>query len=70
MYFYGDLLGAIALCAIALAASQCPTSSDFVPWRFLDAGQLSLPNVSSLPVVHKPAQKRPFTQVPILTVRQ
>jgi hypothetical protein len=28
---------------------QCPTSRDFVPWRFLDAGQLSLPSVSSLP---------------------
>jgi hypothetical protein len=27
----------------------CPTSRNFVPWRFLDAGQLSLPSVSSLP---------------------
>jgi hypothetical protein len=27
----------------------CHTSRDFVPWRFLDAGQLSLPSVSSLP---------------------
>ena len=26
---------------IALAASQCPTSRDFVPWRFLDAGRRS-----------------------------
>jgi hypothetical protein len=25
------------------------TSRDFVPWRFLDAGQLSLRTVSSLP---------------------
>jgi hypothetical protein len=25
----------------ALAASQCPTARDFVPWRFLDASQLS-----------------------------
>src|SRR6266576_6923242 len=24
-----------------LAASQCPTSRDFVPWRFLDAGRHS-----------------------------
>jgi hypothetical protein len=32
-----------------------------VPWRFLEAGQLTLPNVSSLPASknqHKPAQKR------------
>jgi hypothetical protein len=35
--------------SIALAASECPTSRDCVPWRFLDAGQLSLPSVSSLP---------------------
>jgi hypothetical protein len=34
---------------IALAASQCPTSRDFVPWRFLDAGELSVRTVSSLP---------------------
>ena len=27
----------------------CHTSRDFVHWRFLDAGQLSLPSVSSLP---------------------
>ena len=26
---------------IALAASQCPTSRDFVPWRFSDAGRRS-----------------------------
>ena len=48
---------------IALAASQCPISRDFVPWRFLDAGQLSLPSVSSLLVAQKTAQKRPFTRV-------
>jgi hypothetical protein len=29
--------------------TQCPTSRDFVPWRFFDVGQLSLPSVSSLP---------------------
>ena len=34
---------------IALAASQCPTSRDFVPWRFLDACQLSVPSASFLP---------------------
>src|SRR3984893_14401495 len=36
---------------------RCPTSRDFVPWRFLDAGQLS---VRSLLVagVQKPAQNR------------
>ena len=34
---------------IALAASQCPTSRDFVPWRFLDAGPLSVRSVSLLP---------------------
>jgi hypothetical protein len=26
---------------LALAASQCPTSRDFVPWLFLDAGLLA-----------------------------
>jgi len=36
----------------------CHTSRDFVPWRFLDAGQLSAPSVSSLPGVQKPGQKR------------
>jgi hypothetical protein len=34
---------------IALAASQCPISRDFVPWRFLDAGPLSVRSVSLLP---------------------
>ena len=34
---------------IALAASQRPTARDFVPWRFLDAGSLSVRRVSLLP---------------------
>jgi hypothetical protein len=39
---------------------RCPTSRDFVPWRFLDAGQLS---VRSLLVagVQKPAQQRKWS---------
>ena len=37
---------------------------DFVPWRFFDAGQLSLPNVSSLPVVQKPAHERTWDGPP------
>ena len=32
---------------IALAASQCPTARDFVPWRFLVAGRFSAWSVSS-----------------------
>ena len=32
---------------IALAASQCPTARDFVPWRFLVAGRFSARSVSS-----------------------
>jgi hypothetical protein len=32
---------------IALAASQCPTARDFVPWRFLVAGRFSASSVSS-----------------------
>src|ERR1700732_2386529 len=41
---------------------RCPTSRDFVPWRFLDAGQLS---VRSLLVagVQKPAQTRKSVQL-------
>jgi hypothetical protein len=40
--------------------SRCPTSRDFVPWRFLDAGQLS---VRSLLVagIQKPAHFRTHT---------
>ena len=34
---------------IALAASQRPTARDFVPWRFLDAGSLSMRRLSLLP---------------------
>ena len=34
---------------IALAASQCPTARDFVPWRFLDAGSLSKQSASLFP---------------------
>jgi hypothetical protein len=34
---------------IALAASQRPIARDFVPWRFLDAGSLSVRRVSLLP---------------------
>jgi transposase InsO family protein len=48
-----------------MTASQCPTSRDFVPWRFLDAGQLSLPSVSSLPASknqHTSGLKRTSTQ--------
>src|SRR3984893_6790071 len=39
---------------------RCPTSRDFVPWRFLDAGQLS---VRSLLVagVQKPAQTEKYS---------
>jgi hypothetical protein len=33
----------------ARCSAGCHTSRDFVPWRFLDAGQLSLRSVSSLP---------------------
>src|ERR1700740_1195466 len=29
------------VCRRPLLLSRCPTSRDFVPWRFLDAGQLS-----------------------------
>src|SRR5215471_10942269 len=32
-------LGAHIKSSIALAASQCPTPRDFVPWRFSDAGR-------------------------------
>ena len=32
---------------ITLAASQCPTARDFVPWRFLVAGRFSARSVSS-----------------------
>ena len=32
--------------SIALAASQCPTSRDFVPWRFLVAGRINVRSVS------------------------
>ena len=32
---------------IVLAASQCPTARDFVPWRFLVAGRFSAWSVSS-----------------------
>src|SRR5215510_5778943 len=35
--------------AIRPLLSRCPTSRDFVPWRFLDAGQLSVRSISSLP---------------------
>src|SRR6266850_7586437 len=34
---------------IALAASHCPTARDFVPWRFLVAGSLSVRSVSLWP---------------------
>src|SRR6266704_12897 len=34
---------------IALAASHCPTARAFVPWRFLDAGSLSVWSLSLLP---------------------
>jgi len=37
------------LIALARCSAGCHTSRDFVPWRFLDAGQLSLRSVSSLP---------------------
>src|SRR5262245_1823029 len=42
--------------------SRCPTSRDFVPWRFLDAGQLS---ARSLLVagVQKPAHEETFRMV-------
>ena len=33
----------------ARCSARCHTSRDFVPWRFLDAGQLILWSVSSLP---------------------
>src|ERR1700746_2647976 len=33
----------------ATLLGRCPTSRDFVPWRFLDAGPLSVRNVSLLP---------------------
>ena len=42
-------ISAIIKIHIALAASRCSTARDFVPWRFLDAGQLSLRNVFALP---------------------
>src|ERR1700740_2798946 len=44
------------VCRHPLLLSRSPTSRDFVPWRFLDAGQLS---VRSLLVagVQKPAQQ-------------
>jgi hypothetical protein len=32
---------------VRLAASQCPTARDFVPWRFLVAGRFSAWSVSS-----------------------
>jgi len=39
-----------------LAASQCPTSRDFVPWRFLVAGRFSVPSRPH-PGDQKPAQE-------------
>jgi hypothetical protein len=49
----------IPIALAALPGSILPATS--CPWRFLDAGQLSAPSVSSLPASknqHKPAQKR------------
>jgi hypothetical protein len=37
-------LAALISIPIALPASQCPTSCDFVPWRFSDAGLASHQN--------------------------
>jgi hypothetical protein len=37
---------------------RCPTSRDFVPWRFLDAGPLSVRNVSLLPASKNQHSKR------------
>src|ERR1700756_2790960 len=47
----------------ARCSAGCHTSRDFVPWRFLDAGQLSLRSVSSLPASknqHNIGSERPF----------
>jgi len=44
---------------IALAASQCSTSRDFVPWRFLDAGRLRARSLSSLPASKNLHKSRP-----------
>ena len=42
----------------ARCSAGCHTSRDFVPWRFLDAGQLSLRSVSSLPASKNQHKKR------------
>ena len=42
---------------IALAAQPVPTSRDFVPWRFSDAGRLSAVDSVFIAGVRKPAQK-------------
>jgi hypothetical protein len=39
---------------------RCPTSRDFVPWRFLDAGQFSV-RILLVAGVQKPTQLRTFT---------
>ena len=47
----------VATGMISLAAQPGPTSRDFVPWRFLDACQLSVPRPSLLPAsknLHNP----------------
>src|ERR1700745_4406801 len=47
----------------ARCSAGCHTSRDFVPLRFLDAGQLSLRSVSSLPASknqHNIGSERPF----------
>jgi hypothetical protein len=43
---------------IALAASQRPTSRDFVPWRFLVAGRISARSVPSFPATKNLHNKR------------
>jgi hypothetical protein len=47
--FAFDLIFPLASPHSTRFSAGCHTSRDFVPWRFLDAGQLSLPSVSSLP---------------------
>jgi hypothetical protein len=37
---------------------RCPTSRDFVPWRFSDAGHPTAWLALSMPASEKPAQKR------------